>query len=225
MRKDENGYMVVETIGSFIPFVLLLISILTLVNIVALQARVHQAMTQTALTVSMYAYTLEITGVAGGIMGSAEAGSQVAGVRNNIDEVIANLTSFSSVSDPASTLANQVGTMAEDPQAALQGILNWAGNQVFAATVARPLVGRYLRNGELSGDAYLRSVNVIDGLDGLDFSGSVFLDANGDIILVVQYYVDYRFGALPLPFPALSITQTVKTHAWLGGSGDGFGGG
>ena len=41
MRRDERGYIVVETIGSFLLFVLAVTSILSLINIVAVQARVH----------------------------------------------------------------------------------------------------------------------------------------------------------------------------------------
>ena len=63
MRKDENGYIVVETIGAFTLFVFFVASILALINIVALQARVHNAITQAAQTVSMYSYVLELTGV------------------------------------------------------------------------------------------------------------------------------------------------------------------
>ena len=45
MKRDENGYIVVETIGCFVLFVFLMTSILSLINIVTLQARVHYALT------------------------------------------------------------------------------------------------------------------------------------------------------------------------------------
>ncbi|MCL2202230.1 MAG: hypothetical protein FWB75_09715, partial [Oscillospiraceae bacterium] len=59
MKKDDRGHIAVETVCAFIPFVLLVVSILSLVNIVVLQARVHYALTQTAKTLSVYCYTLE----------------------------------------------------------------------------------------------------------------------------------------------------------------------
>jgi len=61
--KDNGGYIVVETVCGFIPFVLLVVSILSLVNIVTLQSRIHYALTQAAITLSVYCYTLEVTGV------------------------------------------------------------------------------------------------------------------------------------------------------------------
>ena len=41
---------------------------------------------------------------------------------------------------------------------------------------------------------------------------------------MVQYVVEYSFGALILPFdePKLHITQEVMTKAWLGGEGKGY---
>ena len=62
MKKDDNGYIVVETIFSFTLFVFLIISILSIINIVTVQARVHYAITQAAETISMYSYTLDAMG-------------------------------------------------------------------------------------------------------------------------------------------------------------------
>ncbi|MDR0492005.1 MAG: hypothetical protein LBH28_12255 [Oscillospiraceae bacterium] len=64
MGRDEDGYIVVETVGTFVPFVLLVISILSLVNIVTVQARVHYALTQAADSLSIYCYSLEVLGIA-----------------------------------------------------------------------------------------------------------------------------------------------------------------
>ena len=71
MRRDERGYIVVETIGSFLLFVLAVTSILSLINIVAVQARVHYAITQAAQTVSMYCYVLDVAGAADHLVASA----------------------------------------------------------------------------------------------------------------------------------------------------------
>ena len=53
---------------------------------------------------------------------------------------------------------------------------------------------------------------------------SLLLDADGNVKIVVQYDVDYSFGALILPFeePKLHVTQEVVTKAWLGGEGEGY---
>lgn len=246
MKRDDNGYIVVETIGTFIPFVLLMISILSLVNIVVVQARVHYAMTQAAQTLSMYSYTLEVTGLAEHMQNSAgQADTVQTGAKEfqeNLSGIMEGMESLSpdQVGTHGNAALDQVNGWVEntvsDPMNTVRLLLNYglgeAGKQVTEQLV-RPLVGRYLRNGDMSGDEFLRAFQVIGGLDGLDFADfsltdfnandSMLLDAGGDVKIVVRYDIDYTFGALPLPFdPKLSITQTVQTKSWLGGSGEGY---
>ena len=250
MRKDENGYIVVETIGAFVPFVLLVISILSLVNIVAVQARVHYALTQAANTLSMYCYTLEVTGIANDLTTlnnkankvTKEADEMKADIFGVLDGI--NSLSFGNVRVHGEAVVNRANGWGEDiianPKETLQTLLNFGldelRNAATAQLLVRPLVGRYLSNGDMTGDEYLRRGHVVDGLDGLVFydfdlfslnswgeNDSILIDRNGDIKIVVRYEIEYRFGSLPLPFePKLKVTQTVKTKAWLNGSGEGY---
>ena len=79
----------VETIGSFLLFVLLVLSILSLINIVAVQARIHYALTQAAQTISMYSYTLDVIGVADAVANNA---AQAERVEQESDEFKQNLS-------------------------------------------------------------------------------------------------------------------------------------
>jgi len=249
MKQDENGYIVVETIGSFIMFVLLIVSILSLVNIVTLQSRVHYALTQSANALSMYSYTLHATGIANNLMRMDEISSEAADesrvFKDNLSKVIDGISQLSpsNTATQGEAVANKINGSGEDevpsPQKMMQTVLNYGLNEGRSALFEeclKPLVGRYLGNGKISGSEYLEQVNVIGGLDGLVFhdftmfdlnaaepQGSVLIDQNGDIKLLVQYEIEYKFGALPLPFePKLKVTQTARTKAWLGGRGDGF---
>ena len=56
MKKDEKGYIVVETVGIFIPFTLLLLAVVMLINVVTLQSKVQHALTNTAKTISIMTY-------------------------------------------------------------------------------------------------------------------------------------------------------------------------
>ena len=251
MRKDENGYIVVETVGAFLPFVLLMVSILSLVNIVAVQARIHYALTHAANTLSMYSYTLEVTGMANNLTTLSNKADKVSGevaaVRNDISAVLEGLENLSDARGAAghgAAVANRGFNWAEqtagDPKAALQLLMNYdvseLRNQAFEQ-LARPLVGRYLLNGEMSGDDYLLQAGVINrhtgatGLAALEFyrfsnagvGNSVLIDKDGNVKLTVEYEIEYTFGGLPLPFhPTLRITQTAITKAWLNGSGKGY---
>ena len=247
--KVTNGYIVVETIGSFIPFVLLMVSILSLVNIVTLQARIHYSLTQSANALSMYSYTLHAAGVAQYLMKSEHIANEVVegsrALKNDISAVVdgINQLSFSDVAEHGEAVTNRVINLGEgiidDPKKMMEILLEFGlseGRSALFEELVRPLVGRFLSNAKVSGDDYLKKVNVIGGLNGLDFyeftlfdlsavqpHNSVLIDHHGDIKLTVKYEVEYKFGALPLPFePKLKITQTVRTKAWLGGRGEGY---
>jgi len=223
MKEDENGYIVVETVGTFIPFLLLIISILSLVNIVTLQARVHNALTQAASTLSMYSYVLYVTGAADGLMSLDRKASTVG---ENIDAVINGIESLSKGNGFDVNTGNRVLRAAEtamsDPKAAIQNILSYGAGEIrnmAAEQLVEPLINRYLANGDMSREEYLRSVRVLN----FDFSDCVIIDRNGNVKLTVEYEIEYTFGALKLPFgPSLRVTQTVITKAWLGGSGEGY---
>ena len=249
MKEDEKGYIVVETLGTFIPLVLLVVSILSLVNIVTLQARVHYALTQAANTLSMYSYTLEVTGISNDLIKLSEKSKIVTdeadALKKDINGVIdgISLLTKGNASEHGIAAINRVNGWGEEivnnPKDFIQDLMNYGlkeGYNKSFGDLVKPLVGRYLSNGNMTGDEYLKSVNVIDGLNGLEFYGfdlfnlnstgendSILIDENGDIKLVVRYEIEYKFGSLPLPFePKLAVTQVVKTKAWLKGSGEGY---
>lgn len=254
MKQDQGGYIVVETIGCFTLFVFLMISILSLINIVTVQARVHYAITQAAETVSMYSYTLDAMGVADHLIASAGRSDKTEREINtfidNVNDVFGAIKTLniSGIGEAGDALYQQGSAVAErlqdDPEDVLQNVMNYGLQKVggFAfGELMRPLVNRYLTNGDISGDEFLKAFHVIGGLDGLNFTpgslpswdgsrvvtssdSSRLFSSTGDIRIVVSYKIDYAFGALPLPSAVkeLEVTQEVVTKAWLGGLGEGY---
>jgi len=223
MKKDENGYIVVETVGVFIPFVLLVVSILSLVNIVTLQARVHNALTQAASTLSMYSYVLKATGVADSLMISDSKANSTGESINSVMNGIAILSKGGGFDAGTGTRALSAAEgLVGDPRTMVQNFANYGIGElrsIASEQLVRPLVGRYLANGDISGDEYLQSVRVTN----FSLSDCVIVDRNGNIKLTADYEIEYTFGALRLPFgPTLKVTQTVVTKAWLNGSGNGY---
>jgi len=222
-KNEQNGYIVVETVGVFLPFLLLVISILSLVNIVTLQARVHNALTQTANTLSMYCYVLKVTGAADGLMA---ADSRATGSGESIGAVIDGISALSKGDGFGGGAENRAFEVIEeamgDPKAIVQMLANYGlGELRGLATeqLVRPFVIRFLATDEMTGEEYLSSVRVIN----FDLRDCVIVDRNGNVKLTVNYEIEYTFGALRLPFgPALRVTQTAVTKAWLGGSGEGY---
>jgi len=248
MKRDDGGYIVVETITSFLLFVLLNISILSLINIVTVQSRIHYALTQAAEAVSMYTYSLNVMGVTDHLVTNAKkaegAEESLDKVKIHINEVVSAINSLDvkKTVESGQTLYNDVvdnvSQVREDPEAALQLFLNYnleEGLDALFATAIRPLIGRYLSNGNMTGDEFLKTFHVEDGLRGLQFNDfdaldlhttksddSRFLTGDENVKIVVEYNVDYTFGALPLPFAKLHICQEVETRAWLNGEGPGY---
>lgn len=243
MENDERGYIVVETVSAFTLFIFLVVSILSLINIVVVQARVHFAMTQTAETLSMYCYSLAVTGVSDEIVNleteankfRVEADTFKSGVNDLLDGIYSIsggnvLGGASSAFRGGKGALTQLQDWASDPKDTIRLIIDYglseAGGELVPLLI-KPMMKGYLANGEESGDEYLRKMKVIDGIDGLDFTehdgGSRLLDQDGNVKITAVYEVEYKFGALPLPFePKLTIAHTVKTKAWLNGSGDGY---
>lgn len=193
-KSDEGGYIVVETIGAFVPFVLLVISILSLVNIVTVQARVHYALTQAANTISMYSYVLDVTGTADHILkNDANAGAaaeDIGGTVGDINQVLEGIQGFSGgggevgqkiegMVNGMEGIGNAVTEAAEDPKATVSKLLNFAMNEAVDASfsaLVQPLVLHYLANGSMSGSEYLTASHVINGLDFYELP----LGAGGD---------------------------------------------
>ena len=260
-KRGKGGYIVVETLGSFTLFFLLMISILSLINIVAVQARVHYALTEAAQTVSMYSYVLEVTGAADSLMEIADKSGKVTAevnqFKSSLNSLLSQLDGFrvpsdlddmddwfgrvNGVYDDGNSMWNQgkgvVDNVKSDPRGALQTMLSYGFdeglNEILEHTLLRPLVNRYLKNGNLSGSAFLQSFKVIGDLNFHTFdllkvsavgdTNSHVLNGKGNVKLVAQYDIDYTFGALPLPFDhKLHVTQEVLTKAWLNGLGDGY---
>jgi len=220
MEKNDNGYIVVETVGTFIPFLLLVISILSLENIIALQARVHNALTQAASTLSMYSYVLEATGVADNLITMDE---KAGAISDSINSVLSGIDSISKGNIPSgNNILGQLGSMLDDPKGMFQSAANYGLSTAInyaSAQMVSPLVERYLTNGDLSGSDYLHSV----GVERFDITDCVIIDRNGNIKITASYEIEYTFGALRLPFrPTLRVTQTAITKAWLNGSGEGY---
>ena len=117
---------------------------------------------------------------------------------------------------------SSVEEAAGNPKATIQNFLNYGAAGIRNHAVERliqPFIGRYIANGDMSGDEYLRSVRVVN----FGFNDCVIVDRNGNVKLTVDYEIEYTFGALRLPFgPTLRVTQTAITKAWLGGSGEGY---
>ena len=204
-----NGYITVETILLFVPFALVIVAILSLVNMITVQLRVHHALAQAANTVSIYSYALSAPGAADNIQA----------LLDGIDRL-----SFRDVAIYGEAAAERAGLGGEQTNNPAEMIYIITQSTDIYEELVRPLLFRYLGNGAQNGDEYLKSANVVGGIDGLEFlDAGPLIDSNGDVTLALCYEINYRFGPLPLPFgPRLEVVQYAKTKAWQNGAGEGY---
>ena len=243
MRKNEDGYIVVETTIAFMLFAFLVISILSLINIVTVQTRVHYALTQTANELSMYSYVIDVLGLTSDIKGLDETGKEVQekidGVINDLNTIETGVNSFTSdtekffdnmdalvetierITEAGKSLSGTAKEVVQDPKgtfvALVRAALDKTKNLAVQEVVMRPMIEKYLANGDQTAEEFLKAYRINNKLD---LSDSVFIDSNGDITVVASYDIDYTFGLLPLPaeLSKIHVKQTAKTRAWLGGA-------
>ena len=191
--KDERGYIVVETILGFVPFVIVTAFILSLAQIVALESRVHYALAQAAEEISVHSYVAKLKA------DGADLGS--------VSEFVSRVNGL--FSGPGSlTIGDEM----------IRGIVGYAegigGDQIM------DVFGRYLSGPEPL-DMYLKRMNVLDGTRGFDFSSSD--TASGSITIKVEYKISLPFmAAFGADFMAFPVVQAVSTKSWAQGNGEGY---
>jgi hypothetical protein len=187
MKKDENGYIVVETIGSFTLFVLFMASILTLINVTTVQARVHYALTQTANELATYSYVVHASEIAD------------TGFMENLDAI----TAF---------IGNVLGSEGE-PKTFLNVVYEALAFEMMKKYLSIGSItdaDTYLRNSNV-----INGMNGIslENSRMLDENGDILLVADYRI----NYSFGLGAFPLPANMRTLNIRQTAMTKAWLGG--------
>ncbi len=274
-KRRERGSITVEATLSLTIFIFFMISIISLINICRVQAKVNNALHLAAIDISHMSYLYYLTGMYDmdvAIQGSAEgSGAVLTGYAENVDSVLNNTETLfelignggqelegvvSGSSDVSAAIKNlqdikdsgqtemealkaNAGLVKED----LQGI---AGNpmqfvktlasfgigegydsakNLMAGLLAEALIVEHIEASDDSlpyggvddADAYLESLGIEDGLDGMSFMASELFGGMNycDINLVAMY----RLNVFPLlgDFATIPVAQSASTRAWLGG--------
>lgn len=209
MIRDEKGYLVIEATITFTLFILLIVSILSLINISAAQARVHNALTQTANTVSVYSYILHRTKLDGILQKSANKANQIETGAVDIieqgEEVVhdtQNLAKIDSLKNimekpgqfqglvgKTKNLAGSVGSYQKahfsNPSAAIKSLATFGidfGRGKLSAMALEPLLKHYLTNGEIDGDSYVKNFKFNLDLDDSGEASNLSLLDKADIV-------------------------------------------
>lgn len=228
----DEGYIVVETLFSFTMLIMVMVVIISLINIVAVQARTHYAITQTAQEMSMYAYVTTLIAPkedydsinSGGYEWVASAQGTLetlsSGITDFGNSIAAGMTGFF-IDEYAAEIMRQLSAAPDD--VARQYVMDDAVKEIFVKYLCDDL-----SQAETQANAYLIRAGVCDssgtlqGLNSVSFSSSsgnisTMLDSNGDSVVTIEYKIRFNlFNVIPLPL-YLDVEQSVKTKAWLYG--------
>lgn len=87
----------------------------------------------------------------------------------------------------------------------------YAGDEAALQETIKDRFVAYLAGGDTEeADKILRSLNIVDGLDGVDFSSSHVTD--GELFLVIEYKIEYEFQVFGLD--GLELRQSCCSKLW-----------
>ncbi|MGN0342794.1 MAG: hypothetical protein ACI4DO_08370 [Roseburia sp.] len=234
--KDEQGAVVVEATIALSAFMFAIVTILTIVNICLVQAKVGIALCQVATDISKISYLYEMTGLQAERESTHAEAADAEEVINNFQSAMTTLSnpssditeineSLQSMTDTATTFVeDEDGTMWNSFVALFKGQVYDHVTGYVMSTVCDNLVKSHLGNGEVSGGDYLKALGVVGaGGDetGLDFSESTFCNpsrqetgVSDDIIVVVTYKVHViKLLGIDIEF---NFKQCAATKTWGG---------
>ncbi|MFI3170086.1 MAG: hypothetical protein R3Y06_09095 [Faecalibacterium sp.] len=180
-EDQEKGALIIEATISLTFFMMLIFTLLSLINIAYAQARIGIAVNSAAKELSQYAQLYYATEMDEQLTGTG-------GTSSSFFESFAEL--INQLGDSASTINEELGSVITEAGTSLSGdnlgdyLKNYMGG-----TLARTLVQKNLVSTENgSADAYLRGLHVVNGLSGLDFGNTSFLEGTtGNVNIVVEY--------------------------------------
>lgn len=232
--RDEQGHIVVEAVVVFVPFIILIALILSLIEFAFIHIRVQHALAQTAQQVSMYSYLIDVTGTAEAIGAANQVSSDVRDVKQNTEKIIEGLNTLKNFSD--STIGKAVGTFgeigesleniintlkpyAEDPKGSIELLgragIGWVVEKIAFVTARKIFESQF--NVIDQSDGYERFRKRY-GIDVYDFHlDADTADDKNRLTLTYTYEFELTLGRFLLPFnPKISTTQSVMTKLWMG---------
>lgn len=244
--RYEKGAIIIEAIIALTVYIFTIFTILSVVDVCYTQARMSIALNSAARDLSKYSYFYYKFNVDDAQQDIEEAAGNSREMTENILNGTGDFMSafydveesqslseiqdnFETLQDEGRALSDSVNEMADsfadDPKGFMVGMgmmtlnnLGEGGKGAIAQAMAKAFMKKNLVAFE--GDdpnTFLRRHHVVDGLDGLDFTGSSFMVGGGSdqIILTVRYEIEV-LKLLDVEH-TFTIQQTAKTDAWGNG--------
>lgn len=231
-NEREKGMMSVEAVLALVPFILVILGIISFINIYMVHNRIQYAMFEAGSQLSSYMYLYQALGIRDADLSLK---SDIDTNTEEIDEVLDAFNTFSNettlengqnalnttvdfISDPSGAVRNLIYYVIEYGESALKTYLIGA---LEGSLMELYLDQSYDPYNSMSADAYLKKYGVVDGLSGLSFDNSSFFtdDEYRMIDVVVEYDLEIYFFKLFLKDPTIHVVQRCAIPAWLDGDG------
>lgn len=247
MRKDnERGAIVVEATISLTAFVFAIFTILTLVNVYYIQAKMSVALNAASKEISQYSYLYYALGIneydadlsegtedskktaEDTIDGVGSMLDSLSGAQNSIDtgdfdQLVASIES--GVTSVDSLVTMYADKLADDPKGFILGMGKMAASElkeevkvVLGQVLAKTFMQKNLMaHKDDDADAFLKRYRVVNGMAGLDFDYTTLM-AYGTSNQI-QLCVTYDVSVIKLLNVDFTFTfrQVAKTNAWGNG--------
>ncbi len=240
--QGQEGMLTVEAVLAFVPFLLVILGIISFINIYMVHNRIQYALFQTASELSAYTYLYEATGLRSGDQQIGEDGEKATENVNSIIESLSNLESivnnlgegdlaedYNNARQEVSNLTGAVSNIIHDPKSLIADIV-YRGiglgidglKGLLTEWLGSGLANIYIQTDELSAEEYLKGFGVVDGK--LNYEGSsMFSDEEYRMIdIVVSYDIEIYFFKLFLKDPTVTMVQRCSVPAWLDGDGSSY---
>ena len=208
--RNEKGSLTVEALLFLIPFMCAFFTMINVARFVQSEMLIHHAITQTAKQISTYSYVLTKTDIAGKIQATNKKSNKFKkDTSETIDSVSQFFNAMGSVGagDPVGELTDiynsgkdagqKVYEYFSKPEDILNGVFAAVKSDVrskaltsVAGGICKINIKNALLNVTDDPDEYLENIGIVDGMEGLNFSKSSWLDnddGKGNLDLVVTY--------------------------------------
>ncbi len=237
MRKEEQGSLTVEALLFLIPFMCAFLTLVNMARFVQTEMLIHHAITQTAKEISTYSYVLTKSTIASEIQDTTKKSDKF---KQDTNETIASVNQFLSavggvgssgdlnseinyVLSSASAADEKLTNYFSDPKKLLSGVLSVAQSgaeqwvlRSVAGGLSRGTIQKSIEKFSDDPDAYLKTVGVVDGLSGLDFSKTKWIskgEGKADVEIVVTYKMK-NFLFPDMDFGQREFCQCASTLIW-----------
>lgn len=241
-KEQESGMMTVEAVLSLVPFILVILGIISFTNIFMVHNKIQHAIYEAANELSAYTYLYQALGIRDGDgklqsdikTDTAELNSFLESIEK-ARESLAELNADDFQKHGSDAVETGMGFL-EDPLSLVRALVyegidsvEKAAKNFLISYLAQGLTEKYLdssflENGGQSADAYLKAYGVKEGK--LDFSNSTLFidDSLKTIDIVVEYDLEIYFFKLFLKEPTIHVVQRAVVPAWLDGDGGTYNG-